>query len=171
MKSHNTIHQDRHWHLPKSRRSSFSLRRHLSFHNCHVAETAFHEASKHLQTSKNEAPQSIAEHVVVIAPENLVKRCFLMFPEGGYSALLEAPIFRTVNKVNEVNVCRIQLENPWGCSQLLFAWGPITHQLWLLGLKVWWWLDTRKMGTSSSSCMIVIGYGSKLWYPGEHQNN
>ena len=22
-----------------------------------------------------------------------------------------------------------------------------------------------------SSCMIVIGYGSKLWYPGERQNN
>ena len=169
MKSHNTIHQDRHWHLPKSILSvvisvftTAMWRRLVSMKPPSIP--------KHIQASKNEAPQSMA--CCGDCPlKTWFPRCFLMFPEGGYSALLEAPIFRTVNKVNEVNVCRIQLENPWWCSQLLFAWGPITHQLWLLGLKVWWWLDTRKMGTSSSSCMIVIGYGSKLWYPGEHQNN
>ena len=91
----------------------YSLRRHLSFHNCHVAKTGFHEAiPKHIQASKNEAPQSMA--CCGDCPlKTWFPRCFLMFPEGGYSALLEAPIFRTVNKVNEVNVCRIQLENPW----------------------------------------------------------
>lgn len=71
---------------PKKQTELFFSPSSSKFSNCHVAETAFHEASKHLQASKNEAPQSIAEHVVVIAPENLVKRCFLMFPEGGYSA-------------------------------------------------------------------------------------
>ena len=105
---------DRHWHLPKNRRSSFSLRRHLNFHNCHVAETASYKKSPSI---KKWGP--LAEHVVVIALENLVKRCFLMFPDVSWRRLFRifADTFKVLfsgsAKMLEVERTQLELIGPW----------------------------------------------------------
>ena len=64
----------------------YSLRRHLSFHNCHVAKTGFHEASKHPQAYPSIKKWGPTVHGMLwwLPPENLVST---MFPDVSWRRL------------------------------------------------------------------------------------
>ena len=64
----------------------YFLRRHLSFHNCHVAKTGFHEASKHPQAYPSIKKWGPTVHGMLwwLPPENLVST---MFPDVSWRRL------------------------------------------------------------------------------------